>query len=255
MMPWIYTAPPLSEEETVILRSDQAHHLTRVLRLTCGAKLVVCDGQGSTLEGRIETVGKQVRVQLQGRLNYQTEPPVRVFLAQSLLKMDKMDYVIQKTVELGAAGIIPVITSRSVRRWEAGQKTGKKMDRWQKIAEAAAAQSHRTVLPEIFAPVYLDDLREHLPEHRALLVCWEAEREGERLSSLSSSIDSKEIVILIGPEGGLEPAEVSRLCDQGGKVISLGPRILRAETAALTALALVLYEWGDLGGCRCRKSR
>jgi 16S rRNA (uracil1498-N3)-methyltransferase len=247
MKPWFYLEPPLQEGETRVLGENQARHLTRVLRLQCGAELVIGDGLGNTRAGRVIAVNKQqVKVLLKSALFYKTEPPIRVFLAQSLLKMDKMDFLFQKAVELGVAGIIPIITNRSIRRWKPGEGQAK-ISRWQKIVEAAAAQSHRTVLPRVYAPLPLHDLQKHLSEQRILLVCWEKE-SNKTLPAVSTAPGGKEFVILIGPEGGLEPSEVSLLRAWGGKVITLGPRVLRAETAALTALALVLYKWGDLGG-------
>ena len=244
---WVYLKPPLQEGEIKDLRADQAHHLIRVLRLAVGSSLVVCDGQGKARKGRLVTASpKKAQVLLEELIPVAAETELKVYLAQSLLKSYKMDYVMQKSVEIGAAGIIPLIVSRSVRRWSAKQGY-KKIARWQTIIEEAAAQSHRTVLPQLFTPVTVDLLRNVIPSGSKILVCWEKEEKTTLKDVLKENEVLCPVVLAIGPEGGFAEEEVNLLKSWKSRTVSMGPRILRAETASLVALTIVLYQLGDLG--------
>ena len=174
------------------------------------------------------------------------EPSVRIILAQGLAKGEKMDFIIQKAVELGVSEIVPVAMEHSVVRLES-EKAVKKAERWQKIAEAAAKQSKRDVIP-IVQPV---QTMEQMLANNACsckLIAYECEDKLGLKAALQKQQELKEVLLIIGPEGGISEAELHQAQAAGAWGVSLGKRILRAETAALVAAAAIFYETGDLGG-------
>lgn len=236
------------QPEVNIIGSD-AHHLMHVLRAKTGQLLTVVDDEGKTAEMEI-TGFSAAAVQLRFRrfLSVDTESPVEIFLAQCLPKADKMDFIVQKAVELGATGILPLKSTNCVVKYDA-KKAAARQGKWQKIADEAAKQCARTALPEV-API--EELGSWLQRiegqaDTAVLLCYENEEQQE-IKSYLRTIDVQRYVVLIGPEGGftLEEAALAARC--GVQTVTLGPRILRAETAAIAALAVVQYEKGDLGG-------
>lgn len=246
LIPWIYLPEPLQEGQIKELSEGQRHHLVSVLRLRPGDPLIVSNGQGKAWNARLAvTSSRRGAVSLGGELCIATEPSLRVYLAQALLKSTKMDLVIQKAVEIGVTGIIPVVSARSVPRWPQGEDN--KMKRWKIIMESAAAQSHRIYLPRLFAPVPLQDLTELLAPETACLACWEEEKETSFHDVLQRRPSGNEVAVAIGPEGGFTEEEIIFLRSRGWRTVSMGPRILRAETASLVALSVILFEHGDLG--------
>ncbi len=231
--------PSLPQSGPVTIKGEDFNYLKNVLRAKTGDSVSVFDGKGRLLRGKITEIGRSsLSVELEEELSPATESPIRITLLQGVLKAQKMDLVIQKSVELGVSQIQPVITARSEVR------ETRKVDRWRKIAQEAARQCGRAVVPDVDGPVSLENFLSGFEGQG--IVFWE--EGGRGLSELSGELkDVRSLSILIGPEGGLEPGEISLLTGKGFLVSYLGPRILRAETAAMAAITLAQFLFGDLG--------
>lgn len=228
--------------DLVTLVGGDAHHAATVLRLKPGAAVTVLDGRGRVLACLAEAVDrKAVTLRVTGEAR-EAPPPVAITLYQALPKGDKLEMVIQKATELGAARIVPVAAARSVVKLEPAKAAAKRA-RWQAIAREAAEQSERATVPAIGEPVPLGAIA--LPDGAIGLVL--AEREGAlTLPRALPAVPPAELALFVGPEGGWDPAELAALEALGAAPVSLGPRILRTETAGLAALAIVMaaYELG-----------
>ncbi len=232
----------------VVFSGEDAHHLARVLRVKPGDLLTATDGQGRLYRLTVTALAAgTVSALVLGEEEDRTEPAVRITLYQSILKGEKMDWVLQKGTELGIAAFVPCLSLRTVARPEP-ELYSKKQERWQKIVTAAAKQSARGLIPTVRPVTPWTELQELLAGHPAV-VAW----EGERTFSLRTALDQlavagppSELSLIIGPEGGLAPAEVEQLAAWGAVPVSLGPRILRAETAGPVTAALILYHFGAL---------
>lgn len=232
---------PAEVGETLRISGQDGVHIRRSLRMNAGEFLVICDGQGHDYRAVIDGFdGDDVLLTVTERSVSVTEPSVSVTLYMGLPKGEKMEWIIQKAVELGVFRIVPVVTSRSIAK--PGEKAAKKTERWQKIANEAAGQCGRGILPEVAMPM---TFREALPQMTAkpLFVCYEA--GGEPFSALLRE-QPAELGLFVGPEGGISPAEVDALVAGGGKTATLGSRILRCETAPLAALTLIMGLTGNM---------
>ncbi len=233
--------------EVVPLGSAETHYLCDVLRLKPGARVVLCDGSGRQAEGVLQGVREGcARVVVQRETPAQTEAPVSVHLGIGLLKAPKMDLVIQKVSELGAEAIHPLTTSRAVPSIAAGKGEGR-LARWRKIAREASRQSGRTRVAEVAPPTTLERVLENTnPFDLRFLFSpgpWAARGELEPPAGVAQP---RSILVLVGPEGGFSPDEEKLALSSGCLPVGLGPRTLRAETAAILAVGLVLYRFGDL---------
>lgn len=225
------------------ITGGDAHHIGRVLRMRVGEELTVCDEQGTDYTGIITAITPQeILLDILNRTPTVAEPSISVTLYQGLPKSDKMDWIIQKTVELGVTRIMPVVTARSIARTD-GDKADKKRGRWQKIAAEAAGQSGRGRIPQVSSPLtWKQMLAELSPAHT--LVFYEG--GGEPLTALITP-DMTELAVLVGPEGGFAPEEIAALQEIGVVPATLGKRILRCETAPIAALAAILCLSGNMG--------
>ena len=252
-MPRIFIPIPSIKENRISITGDKARYLSTVLRCKKGDDLIVFDGEGNCLRTNIIETGKrEVVLEVLEKFSCNTEAPIRIILVQGLLKGQKMDLVVQKTTELGVKEIIPLITERSQARQT------RKVERWQKIAEEASRQSGRNVVPLIQEPINFNDYLSLLVTRHSSMplrgfIFWE---EGglslkEAVHKISISpihrVAVSPVHILVGPEGGFTREEVSASEKKGFIVTSLGKRILRAETASISALTLVQFLLGDLG--------
>jgi len=230
----------------LLLRGTEAHHLTKVLRLGPGEEVLAFDNSGLEYRVRVEQITQEeVVCAVLERYLPRSEPPLDVFLLQGLPKADKMELIIQKNTELGIRGIFPLRTSRAVVQLE-GKKALDRVERWQKIAAEAAKQCGRSRVPSIAPIEGLDKALRLLPEGTMLLAAY----EGEKVQGLAEELKAwagGPVGIVIGPEGGFSTQEIGFLKENGARSVSLGPRILRTETAGLAALTMVLYQLGDLG--------
>lgn len=231
-------------EKTAVIVGTDVGHIARVLRMEIGDSLLLCDGEGYDYEAKINSISKEeIKVDILASYPCKNEPETEVTLFQGLPKQGKMEWIIEKCTEMGITTIVPVQMDRSVVKLSKEQ-AAKKIERWQKTAKEAAKQCGRGKIPKVMMPVTLQELLEgELPEF--LLFPYEA----ERTSSVREALIGKKVKtagIFIGPEGGFEPEEASLLLSVGAKSVTLGPRILRTETAGLAALTVLLYEWNEM---------
>lgn len=223
--------------DTVALSPEDSAHARRSLRMNIGDTLDLCDEQGRDLAAHItEFSGDLVFAAVDAVCDSHSEPHTRVTLYQGLPKGDKFEQIIQKSVELGAAEIVPVEMSRSIAK--IGDKGDKKLARFQKIADEAAGQSERGMKPAVRPPLSFKEAVAKIQNAGGkTLVCYE--RGGVPLKSVLSPADEA-VALVIGPEGGIAPEELQALEAAGATAVTLGPRILRTETAPLAALAVVM---------------
>lgn len=229
------------------LTGIDAHHIARVLRMAVGDNIIVADENERTAKAEIRSITDDaVTLSFIEYLEDDSEPTVKVRLAQCLPKSDKMEFIVQKAVELGAAAVQPLISENCVVKYTA-DKQAKRVERWQKIAHEAAKQCKRAAVPTVEAIMTLKVFLANIDEDETVLFCYEAE-DGRTLRQTMAANRTEKYTILIGPEGGFSHEE-ARLCQQmGAHPVSLGSRILRTETASLAALTMVLYARGELGG-------
>ena len=221
-----------------------AAHIAKALRMRAGETLTLCDGRGTDYACEIAGFDNgDVLLSILSTAPSRTEPSLHVTLYQGYPKGDKLEWIIQKAVELGAAEIVPVVTARSVARPEENPaKAGRKQERWQKIAAEAAGQCGRGVLPAVSAPLAFRELLIRLEGEPAVVFY---EGGGESLSALVTPGCSR-LSVIIGPEGGFAPEEIDALREAGARVATLGPRILRCETAPLAALSILMHLTGNM---------
>lgn len=226
--------------QSLFLTGEKAHYLSVVLRCKPNDKILITDRTGTAYSAEITALTKkQVTLNVTGPFSQNNESFLEIVLLQGLLKGEKMDFVIQKAVELGITEIMPVITERSQVR------ETRRLARWQKIAEEAARQCRRNRVPVIHEPAQMEDVITAQTSGKGI-ICWE--KDGLPFpEALQPFIEEKRIMLCIGPEGGFSEEEVKTATDKGFTVASLGRRILRAETAAIASIAIVQYAAGDIG--------
>ncbi|MBA2502816.1 MAG: 16S rRNA (uracil(1498)-N(3))-methyltransferase [Pyrinomonadaceae bacterium] len=245
-----------SDKARVTLDREETHHLRKVLRLTTGDEVFVFDGEGDEFLCVVEESGREAEATLAVRQRVppaQAESPLDLTLAVALLKNEKLDWVVQKATELGVRRITPVMTKRAdVRVREEGETTRRRIVRLERLALQAAKQSGRARVPAVDAPIVFDDLLS--TSFSASSAAWAekhlmfAERGGRGLAEVFSELTAapSRVTALVGPEGGWEDAEIEAARERGWMVITLGGRTLRAETAAITIVALLQHLCGDL---------
>jgi 16S rRNA (uracil1498-N3)-methyltransferase len=241
-----YVPQPQIEKGVLKVEGEEVKHIRKVLRLKAGDEITVFDGLGKEFEGTIVEEGlSSVVIRIQNVYSSKRDSPLEVTLAQSLLKGEKMDYLIQKATELGVKEIIPFLSSRSVPRLEKPRRL-KRHHRWERIAIEASKQCGRGVVPKIESLQNYSDMLRMASPNTLRLILWE--REGIKLKEiLERSKERKKIFFIIGPEGGFSQGEVEEAKRAGFIPVTLGRRILRAETASLCFLSILQYEQGDIG--------
>lgn len=241
-IPRFHLPQPLQTGHTIELPPEIFRHAIQVLRLNPGEPLVLFNGTGGEYLARVGQVGKRAAsVQIESFRAIDTESPAHITLAQAIIKPDKMDFALQKAVELGVSAIQPLMTQRSVIRL-GKDKAGKKLRHWEGVITAACEQCGRTQLPTIHAPLKLADwLQQGAAGTRFIL----APGHYPRIHTLPQELASP-FSLVTGPEGGFTDEEVASCLQAGVKPVALGPRILRAETASLAALALLQQHYGDI---------
>lgn len=226
----------------MILDPEETRHLARVLRLGMGDRVEVCDGRGRNVEAQVTGLDpKGAQLRLVRDLAFWGESPLRLVLGIGLAKGEALDGVIRQATEMGVQRIIPFLSERSERLTP--ERAGRRLERWQRLAREMIKSCQRSVLPEIEA---VQDFTEVLAGSEAMkLIFWEEERGGG-LQACRQQSPPAAVRVLIGPEGGFAAAEVDQARQAGFQVLSLGPRRLKVETAALAALSLLQAAWGDL---------
>jgi len=229
----------------VAFTREQSHQLAKVLRLHGGDDVLVLDGQGHCHQVRLTEVSP---VHTSGIVTTTSaaggEPKLRLVLFQALLKGQKLDYVLQKGTELGIAAFVPVLCQRSVSRPTPAQ-VGPRLERWQAIVREAAEQSGRGMLPEVCPPVSWEEACQR--QEGLAVVAYEGETTQSLRGVLSAGSTPATVSLYVGPEGGLTIEEVAYARGCGIRTVSLGARILRAETAGIAAAAAICYEYGEMG--------
>jgi 16S rRNA (uracil1498-N3)-methyltransferase len=240
-IPRVFHPDLLAVDQEIKLSQDAANHLSKVLRLKQGHPLVLFNGDGHDYPAQLLRIDKRdVIVKVDAKLSIQVESPLSIHLAQGVSKGDRMDFAIQKAVELGVTEITPIITEFCVvklseDRWE------KKQNQWQKIVIGACEQCGRNTVPTVHYPIKLQDWLAQSTQQLRLILTPEADKSMQQLSKPVQGVR-----LLIGPEGGLSDKEVYQARESGYEQVILGPRVLRTETAALASIAVLQGLFGDL---------
>jgi 16S rRNA (uracil1498-N3)-methyltransferase len=236
----LFVSPEKLQGSRATIDEDAHRHLIKVLRLAPGAAIQVFDGAGTVIEARIESVGKSSVEIVLGERFAVPGPRCAITLLQSLPRGERMDFIVQKTTELGVARIVPVITEFGMVKPSANQRR-----RWLTIAREAARQCGRADIPDIADCLALAPaLAKFAGKESARFILWEGERTRPFRAALAAG--PADVVLLVGPEGGFSHAEVGVANKAGFEPVSIGPRILRAETAAMVAVALAQAAAGGL---------
>ncbi|GGA32532.1 16S rRNA (uracil(1498)-N(3))-methyltransferase [Psychrobacillus lasiicapitis] len=241
-----FTNEPIEENNTVTITGEDAHHMIQVMRMSSGDDVyVVANNQTYTMT-ILEGTSKSVLLQIKEKHVQSTELPIKVSIVCGLPKGDKLELITQKATELGMHTLYPFEAKRSIVKWDK-QKNEKKITRLQKIAKEAAEQSHRSFIPLIHKPISLAELLEISKSYDVKFVADEEDAKLEQRQKFADKLkkvyDKQSILIVFGPEGGLDRQEVQLLLENEFQPIALGPRILRTETAPLYALAAISYEY------------
>ena len=243
-----FVTPEAVQENMVQFDAELARHMGKVLRLTAGEQVTVCTGDGSAYLVELEQFSKDaVTGRILEQMDNLQETAVEVVLYQGMPKGDKLELIIQKCTELGVNQVIPVETGRSVVHLD-GNKVGKKLERWQKIAQEASQQSKRVQVPTVGPYYNWKQMLKALEEAEGLTIVFWEDEQTQSLKALlrSQAAKPQRINLVVGPEGGLSEDEVAQLRDLGAVSASLGKRILRTETAGMAGISMIMYELDEL---------
>lgn len=242
-MPRFYVDPSRIGGAEIILGDGEYNHIKNVLRKQVGDTLLICDGEGMEYSCEVAQFrdGEVVLTILERKAG-NTELPVKISLFQGLPKKDKLEFIIEKSVELGAYSVVPVACSRSVAKLEDEKKEAKKLTRWNAIAEAAAKQSGRGIVPKVEGLLSFRKAIQYAKENYDVIFIPYENAEGMRYTEqvISELREGISVAVFIGPEGGFSPEEITLAMENDAKIISLGRRILRTETAGLTVLSYLM---------------
>jgi len=233
--------------DVLSITGKEARHILNVLRMKKGETLILMDGKGQLFEATIETLHyKEVKVRITKTIPPLPPSPVKISLAQALIKTHPMDYLIQKVTELGISSIHPFYSERTVIQLKSVHLKNK-MDRWVEIMKSACKQCGRANLPDLNTPSPFEEIIKNKPDKKALkILLWEDEDKVDLKKLLRFMNPEPHVFAIVGPEGGFTPNEANLAKDAGFHIVSLGKRILRAETAAVSLISIIQYEWGDL---------
>ena len=239
--PRFFISPEQVIDQHIAISNEDVRHIAAVLRMKIGDELLLCDGQGAEYLVTIDRINKtEVRTGIVSRSKRDIRLP-RITLGQGLPKSDKMDWIVQKATELGATDIVPLVTERTIVKVKDEEK---RVSRWQKIGREAAMQSNRPDIPKVRAIQRFDNYLQTLAPVPGTLLLFPWEEGTEPIKHvLRQSPGMQNIIVLIGPEGGFSPAEAGMAKDRGFHAVSLGPNILRTETAAIAVLGMIAYEF------------
>lgn len=247
-MPKFFVTDKAIHNHEIEIVGKDVNHIKNVLRKKIGEELIICN-EDTFIDYLCEIAKLEedtIRCNILKKLDTNAESDIKVTIFQGLPKADKMEFIIQKAVELGVYNITPVEMKRCVVRLTDKDKT-KKIQRWQKIAEVASKQSGRNRIPKINGVISVKNICNLCTEYDIVIVAYEKEKENKLRDELeklkSNSIENLKIAILIGPEGGIDETEINLLKENGAKIVTLGNRILRTETVALNVLSIIMYEF------------
>ena len=246
-MPKFFVNSNQIKNNKIEIINQDVKHIRTVLRAKIGDEINICDNQSKKnyICNIIEINKEKIICQIKEEAKENTESNIKVTIFQGLPKFDKMEFIIQKAVELGVYDIEPVEMKRCVVKLDEKDKP-KKISRWQKISEVAAKQCGRDIIPQIKNIINLKNICNLIEKYDIVLVAYENEKNNTLKNEIeklkNNKKENKKIGIIIGPEGGLEKSEVEFLNQNGAKIITLGKRILRTETASLNILSILMYE-------------
>lgn len=246
-MPKFFVNEENIEEEKILITGEDVNHIRNVLRKSIKDTLELCDAQnGKNFLCEIEQIEKEkITCKIIETLKNQSESTTHVHIYQGLPKSDKMELIIQKSVELGVAEITPTNMSRCIVKLDS-KDARKKVERWQKISEVAAKQSGRDIIPKINNLCNYNEIINQCNEYDAVILAYENEKENKLKNEINIlkglSKTNLKVAVIIGPEGGISQEEVEKAKQNGIKIITLGNRILRTETVALNILSILMYE-------------
>ncbi len=242
-IPRIYAPYALTADAAVQVTGSSFNHIRRVLRLKAGAEVILFDGIGGEYPGRLEHLSQDhAQVRLGAHNPREAESALRIELVQGVARSERMDYTLQKAVELGVERITPVFTERSVVHLS-GTRLNQRVEHWKGIVIGACEQCGRNRIPPVESPISLTQWLAQKSAHDLKLVLHHRATRG--IGDIAA-LPNNAITLLIGPEGGLSTAELDHAAKMGFIDVRLGPRILRTETAALVALSVLQARWGDL---------
>lgn len=246
-MPKFFVEPYKVSDDKIIIDTADVNHIKNVLRMEIGNNVTVCDSCGYDYDAKIISITpNEIVCSVITKSKSDTEPDISVVLYQGIPKGSKMEYIIQKTTELGIKKIVPVSMSRCVSKIENKKDAEKKVARWQKIAEAAAKQSGRGIVPEIAMPISFKDAVTELCNYDKSFAPYECEDSNSIKNEIHAIKGNMSIAFIIGPEGGYDMSEINSLKTNGISTVTLGKRILRTETAGEAVLAMLMYEADEL---------
>ncbi len=238
------------EDNRIKIIGEDYQHLKKVLRAVKGDQIIICCN-GMDYTAVISEIGSAyITSEIAEQAENKTEPVLKVTLFQGLPKADKMELIIQKCVELGVTEIVPVLTDRCVVRLNTDKDSLSKVTRWQKIALEAAKQCNRGLVPKVGSPVKFSEAVKLVSDKDLSVIPYEKEYAADFKSLASTCSGIKSAAVFIGPEGGFAEQEIELAENMGIRKITLGPRILRTETAGIVALSLMMYELGDVSNGR-----
>ena len=235
------------ENNTCIIEGEDVKHISKVLRCRIGEELEVCDNNNNEYICEITNIDKnQVELNILEKVDIQRESDLKIKVYQGLPKGPKMEMILQKLTEVGVDEIILVQTKRTVVKVD-DKKEDKKLERWERIIYEAAKQSKRGKIPTLRGVLTFKEALADMKENDFNIAPYENEKT-KSIKQAIKGVNINNIGIFVGPEGGFEETEIEAIEEIGGQSVSLGPRILRTETASLVASSIVLYELSDLGG-------
>ena len=239
--------------DVLSITGKEARQIINVLRMKKGETLILMDGKGQLFKATIETLHyKEVKVKINKSISPLPPSPIEISLAQALIKTHPMDYLIQKVTELGISSIHPFYSERTVIKLKP-EHIRNKMDHWMEIMKSACKQCGRANLPDLNTPLPFEELIKKALDKKTLkMLLWEDEDKVGLKKLLRSLRPLPHILAIVGPEGGFTYNEINLAREAGFQIISLGSRILRAETAAVSLISIIQYEWGDLNLIYCQ---
>ncbi len=225
----------------IIINDSDYHHITKVMRMRLGDKVIVCDNNDSFLCSISDITDKQVELMIEEKLIENKEIPVSVTIAQGVVRREKMEEVVDKITQLGAVAYLPVMMERCNVKFN-DEKLERKLERMNKIAKEASEQSHRTYKLKVEAPIDFKSFIKESSKYDLCLVAYENISEDQSLKTVLKEKKYKNILVLVGPEGGISEKELKALLDNKFIPVALGPRILRTEVAPSYIMAAISYE-------------
>lgn len=234
------------EDDKIKIKGNDIKHIDRVLRLKSGDEIIVSSEGKSYLCAIDQIRDTEVLCDIVSKDLPSSEAPIDIVLYQGFPKGSKMELIVQKGTEIGIKDFYGVLTHRTIVKFKDNKKKNLKIDRLNTIIKEAAKQSKRDYIPEVKSIYSFSNMIEALKDEKNIIVPYEEELDTSFKDTLKS-MDTKKINLVIGPEGGFEREEIEKLKDIGAKIVSLGPRILRTETAGIVTASIILYELGDLG--------